>query len=91
MKRNSTNLLIAIAACVVSIVIVGCNVGMTPAGGSEAEIKAAFDKMPLEDRAKSILSSPAPMDFKVQRIKEMYAKEGKEVPPDLLKGSGTAH
>ncbi|MEZ0325356.1 MAG: hypothetical protein ACAH95_05580 [Fimbriimonas sp.] len=64
---------------------------MAPSGGSPEEVKSAFDKLPIEERAKSIMSSPATAEFKAQRIKEMYAKEGKEVPPDLLKGAGTAH
>jgi hypothetical protein len=72
-------------------VLVGCNVGMSPAGGSPEEVKADFDKLPLEVRAKSIMSSPATAEFKAERIKEMYAKEGKEVPPELLKPSATAH
>jgi hypothetical protein len=61
---------------------------MAPEGGSADEVKAAFDKQPLDVRAKQIMSSPAPQEFKMQRIKDMYAKEGKEVPADLLKGGG---
>ena len=80
----------ALSVAVMALGLVGCNVGMTPSGGSDAEIKAAFDKQPLEVRAKSIMSSPATMDYKIQRIKEMYAKEGKEVPPEFLK-EGVSH
>ena len=89
MKKSLSLLSIAVGIC---SAMGGCNVGMAPSGGSEAEIKAAFDKQPLEERAKSILGSPASIEFKTQRIKEMYDKEGKEVPPDLLPtGAGTSH
>lgn len=81
--------LVILLACAGVLSVVGCNIGMTPSGGTDAEVKAAFDKLPLEDRAKSILSSPAPMDFKRKRIEEMYAKEGKKVPETLFNGAGS--
>lgn len=80
--------LLWVFTCAVAWSVIGCNVGMTPSGGSDAEVKAAFDKLPLEDRAKSILSSPAPMDFKKKRIEAMYAKEGKKVPDGMFGGAG---
>jgi hypothetical protein len=80
-------LLLALA-CTAALSVIGCNMGMTPSGGSDTEVKAAFDKLPLEDRAKSILSSPAPMDAKKKKIEEMYAKEGKKVPDSLFNGAG---
>ena len=76
-------------ACAIASLVVGCSsIGQTPAGGSDAEVRAAFDKQPLDVRAKEIMGSPAPMDYKVKRIKDMYAKEGKPVPPELLQGGG---
>lgn len=74
-------------ACLSIFLIAGCNVGMSPSGGSPEEVKAEFDKLPLEVRAKSIMNSPASAEFKAERIKEMYAKEGKEPPEELLKGA----
>ena len=66
-------------------VLIGCDkIGQTPPGGSDEEVKAFFDKQPLDVRAKEIMSSPATMEFKANRIKEMYKKEGKEVPPGIL-------
>lgn len=71
----------------------GCNLGMAPSGGSNEEVKANFDKLSLEDRANTIMKSPASMEFKKQRIKEMYEKEGKQPPADLFNnaGPGAAH
>lgn len=76
-----------------SFLLMGCSIGMAPSGGSNEQVKAEFDKLPLEDRAKSIMSSPATQEFKMQKIKEMYAKEGKEPPADLFNdmGKGGAH
>ncbi len=80
-----------LCVCSVVWVLAGCEkVGQTPAGGSDAEVKAAFDKLPIEERAKAVMGTPAPMDFKVKKITEMYKKEGKEPPADLIKGGGGA-
>ena len=67
----------------------GCNAGMAAEGGSPEEVKAAFDAQPLDVRARQVMSSPAPMDYKIQRVKDMYQKEGKEVPADILQGGGS--
>ncbi len=80
-----------VGAAVVASALTGCNVGMAPAGGSDAEVKAFFDKQPLDVRAKQTMASPAPYDFKIKKIKEMYQKEGKEVPAEYLQGNHTAH
>ncbi len=78
-----------LCVCAIGWVLVGCDkIGQTPSGGSDEEVKAAFDKLPLDVRCKSIMGSMAPMDFKMKKIKEMYAKEGKPVPPELLQGGG---
>lgn len=67
----------------------GCDkIGQTPAGGSDAQVKAFYDSQPLETRVKELMASPAPWDEKVKRIKDMYAKEGKPVPDNLLQGGG---
>jgi hypothetical protein len=84
-----------IACCVVASMI-GCDkIGQTPAGGSDAEVKAAFDKAPIEERVKITMGSPAPAADKLARIKDMYAKEGKQVPKEiedqLSGGGGSAH
>ena len=70
--------------------VVGCDsIGQTKLGGSDADVKNAFDKLPIEERAKTIMGSQAPMEFKQKQIKDMYAKEGKTPPADLLaKGGG---
>ena len=60
--------------------LVGCNAGMAPTGASPEEVKAAFDKLPLEERVKLTNSSSMPADAKKQKIAEMYQKEGKTPP-----------
>jgi len=82
---------IILGACIAAWAVCGCNVGQTPAGGSDADVKAYFDKQPLDVRAKQIMGSPAPTEQKLARIKDMYKKEGKEVPAEFLQGGGTAH
>ena len=67
--------------------VAGCDkIGQTPGGGSDAQVKAAFDAMPLDERAKLIMGSPMPYKDKMQRISDMYAKEGKKPPDDVAKG-----
>lgn len=80
-----------LGACFAAWMVAGCNIGQTPPGGSDAEVKAFFDKQPLDVRAKQTMSSPAPLEQKIARIKEMYKKEGKEVPAEYLQGGATAH
>lgn len=55
---------------------------MAPSGGSNEEVKAAFDKMPLEEQVKLINSSSMPADQKKARIEEAYKKAGKTPPSD---------
>jgi len=84
--RVSTSIL---GICAIGWLLVGCDkIGQTPGGGSDADVKAAFDKLPIEKRVKIEMMSPAPMDMKRQRIKDMYAKEGKPVPADILQDVG---
>jgi hypothetical protein len=83
--------LLAVLVCAAAWSLIGCNIGVTPGGGSDADVKAAFDKMPLEERAKSLMSSPASMDFKKKKIEEMYAKEGKKVPDNMFGGGLQSH
>lgn len=61
-------------------------IGMSPAGGTDAEVKAFFDHQPVDVRAKEYMMSPAPMDQKIKKIKEWYAKEGKPVPAEYQGG-----
>jgi hypothetical protein len=79
-----------IALCAVALSGTGCDkIGQTPAGGSDADVKAKFDSMPLEERAKAIMGSPMPATQKAQKIKEIYAKAGKPVPENLPSGGAT--
>ena len=74
---------LGIKICALAIVgcsMFGCSVGMAPSGGSPEEVKAAFDKMPLEERVKLTRSSSMPADAKKKKIDEMYAKEGISPP-----------
>lgn len=70
----------------------GCqDIGSTPAGASQTDMKSAFDKLSLDERAKMLMDRPGPMEDKVKHITEMYKKEGKEPPADLTKlGGGKA-
>ena len=87
--EQMTKTLFGLCICVCAGLMAGCDkIGQTPAGGTDAEVRAFFDSQPLEVRAKQIMSSPAPMDAKIQRIKDMYKKEGKEPPAELLQGGG---
>jgi len=85
---NRTQFTLAVGLA--SLMLAGCNVGTTAAGGSDEEVKAAFDAQPIDVRAKQIMGSPAPTDFKLNRIKEMYEKEGKPVPPEFHKAGNGA-
>ena len=55
---------------------------MAPSGGSNEEVKAAFDKMPLEEQVKLVNSSSMPADAKKAKIDEIYKKAGKTPPAD---------
>lgn len=61
---------------------------MAPEGGSNEEIKAAFNSQPLEERAKFLLNSPMPAADKKKKIEDMYKAEGKEVPPEIASQLG---
>jgi len=84
-------LLSVVSVAAIASALCGCHVGETAPGGSDAEVKAFFDKQPLDVRAKQTMASPAPYEFKINKIKEMYKKEGKEVPAEFLQGNQTAH
>lgn len=68
--------------CIAAGCLVACNAGVAPAGGSAEDVKAAFDKLPLEERVKLTNSSSMPAEAKKQKIAEMYQKEGKTPPED---------
>lgn len=71
--------------------VTGCeSIGQTPSGGSDADVKEAFNKLPIDVRARELLKSPAPQNVKTQQIKDLYAKEGKPVPEEFLRGGGPA-
>jgi hypothetical protein len=92
MKTIFKKALAMVTVCSIGSAMIGCNVGVTPPGGSDSDVKAAFDKQPIEVRARETMGSPAPLDFKLNRIKEMYKKEGKPVPPEFQgAGSTNAH
>ena|ERR1700722_9269054 len=79
---------LAVMACVLSS---GCgNIGNGAPGASTDEMKADFDKKPIEERAKILMSLPGPLSDKQDKIKAMYAKEGKTAPPEILNGSAGA-
>ena len=63
--------------------------GNAPAGASVAQMKASFDAKPLEVRAKEINDMSIPEGDKQQTIKDMYAKEGKTPPDNLLDPPGS--
>jgi len=73
----------ALLLALIPMVLIACNAGNAPTGGSDEEIKATFDKMPLEDKAKFYMNSPMPLADKKKKIEEAYQKDGKPVPPEL--------
>ncbi|MBI1333967.1 MAG: hypothetical protein JST12_12100 [Armatimonadetes bacterium] len=75
-----------LALCTIAACVVGCSMGMAPSGGSNEEVKAAFDKMPVEEQVKLINGSSMPADAKKKRIEELYQKAGKTPPPEVLTG-----
>jgi hypothetical protein len=86
--KNSVLVLAIVAA---TTLLAGCeSIGQTPAGGSDADVKAALAAKPLDEQAKIIMSSPAPQEFKMQKVKELYEKAGKEPPANLMQGGGPA-
>ena len=81
----------AVFVCAIAFSLSGCDIGSAPSGGSDTQVKAAFDKLPIEERAKTIMGSPAPMEHKKQMIEQMYAKEGKKVPDNMFGGNAAGH
>jgi len=71
------------------VILTGCNVGMTPSGGSDAQVRAGMDALPLDQQAKIIMMSPAPMEHKMKQIQDAYAKAGKPVPPEYQSGGAS--
>lgn len=66
--------------CLLSVALVGCNVGNAPAPMSESDLKGAVDKLPPKDAIAYINSSPMPAAMKAQRIKEIEDKTGYKDP-----------
>ncbi|MCE2765681.1 MAG: hypothetical protein RLZ87_1073 [Armatimonadota bacterium] len=69
---------------ILPIMLIGCNVGNAPAGGSEEETKKVFDSQPFEAKVKFFMDSPMTPEDKKKKIEELYSKEGKQVPADLF-------
>ena len=70
----------------VSLALVGCNVGNAPAPMNESDLKSAVDKLPPKDAIAYINASPMPAAMKAQRIKEIedksgYRDPGSKIPP----------
>jgi predicted small secreted protein len=86
MLKKNFSLIIATLG-LVALSLSGCNAGMSPAGGSDEDVKSAIDKMPLEEKAKFYNNSSMPAEEKKKRIMEMYQKEGKEPPAEFMGGS----
>ena len=60
----------------------GCGIGNAPAGASNDQLKAQFDKLPLEKRAQVIMSFPGRHEDKVEKVKALYKAAGQEAPPE---------
>ena len=71
-----------LTVCISTSLLVGCNAGMAPSGGSNEEVKAAFEKMPVDEQIKLVQSSSMPAEAKKAKIDEIYKKAGKTPPPD---------
>lgn len=71
-----------LSAVMIGCSLIGCNAGMAPTGASPADVKVAFDNLPLEERVKLTNSSSMPAEDKKKRIAEMYQKEGKTPPEE---------
>jgi len=69
-------------------ILSGCNAGMSPPGQSVEEAKATFNKLPVEERAKEYLNMPGDSNVKRQHVLDMFEKEGKKVPDEILKQIG---
>jgi hypothetical protein len=78
-----------VSIAIIGFSLVGCNAGMAPQGASGDDVKAAFDKLPLEDKVKITKQSSMPEDKKKAKIEEYYKAAGK-TPPDDGAGGGTA-
>jgi hypothetical protein len=88
MKRISSTVQALSAVVALCAVCAGCNIGNAPPGASNAEMKAVFDKKPIEERAKIYMSGQGTLADKQQRIKALYQAEGKVAPPEVLNPSG---
>ena len=65
----------AVSAGLLAVLIggYGCsNIGNAPSGESSSDMKAAFDKLPLDDKANQLLDAPGPLPDKVTKIKGWY-------------------
>ncbi len=80
---KKTQLILGIASLTVAAAALsGCSVGMAPSGGSAEDVKAAFDKMSMEDQIKVTKEANIPADAKKKKLEEIYAKFGKTPPAD---------
>jgi hypothetical protein len=86
----SSNRLKILSAAVIGCSLFGCNAGMAPTGASPDDVKAAFDKLPLEKRVELTNSSSMPAEEKKKKIAEMYQKEGKTPPEEGGSPAGPA-
>jgi len=89
------NLFFGLILTVAGLSLLGCgDIGAAPAGASSDEMKATFDKLPVDERAKMLLDASGPMDDKVKRVRALYEKEGKKPSAEIEKlmgSNGSAH
>ncbi len=69
MKRISSTIQALSAVVVLCAVCAGCNIGNAPPGAGPEEMKAVFDKKPIEERAKIYMSGQGTLEDKQQRIR----------------------
>ncbi|RYG26827.1 hypothetical protein EON82_01690 [bacterium] len=71
MKKIREGIVVGLA-----VLLVGCNVGNAPETMSEADVKAAIDKMSPQEQIDYINRSPLTPDEKKKRIADLEAKSG---------------
>lgn len=87
MKTLNTFSVAALAFALASSV--GCsNIGGSPPGASQEQMKATFDSQTPEIKAQMILDAPGDAAQKASHIKDIFAKAGKPVPDDIAKRMG---
>ena len=75
-------------AVMVGCSLIGCGVGMSPAGGSNEDIKSAYENMPLDKKIELINSKGIPAEKKKEMITEAYRKAGKTPPAESAAPAG---